>query len=996
MKKLMCAAGLVLGISFSAGAATLFRDTFDLTNANPNTQDVNYQIALRQSGTLAPTNYNKGFDAAFSQVGNGGASNALLLAGRAAGLGSAVSINRNFTNAPGFQESLVIQFDVNPVQVGAGFNQTQNAWVAITFGSSSASRNQFPQNVDGVGILFRGSGLFQAYSAGQIVATGTYDAGTNDLFHHIKFTVTDATDGNPFDGTNDVTVTGFADYSSTPFVTLVRTNGFTNNYISLIGEGEGSGGDLVVRHAVDNLGLSHEAIITPYTNAAVLVVHWKMDETDSVYVSDSSGRTNLGVQLNYANTTSAWQPGAVNGALRFDGANDFVAHGYTIPVHQGTISHWLYSDDTNGSRVAVYQSDATSFDRNGFGNPVAITEMHTGIVTGRWMFFYQDGTSSGDIGNVAGFGRFNLTGPAVSQVWTHVAVTWDRTDDLILYVNGVEVDRQDMSVGVFANNPTRVRQLGRVGDGTAARQWLGLVDELQIYDGPLSAADIKTMFDYPGVTADPMNRMIGVSGSLAFGDVITGTVAQAALTITNSGILPVVVTNIIYTAGFSGAWSGSLAAGGSTNVAVTFAPGLVQAYGGTITVESDATSGSNMIGCSGEGIAVTRIIGVGGSLAFGSVLTGTTATAALTILNSGNSALTVTNIIYPTGFSGAWSGTLAAGEQTNVVVTFAPTLGQAYGGAIAVESDATGGSNSISCSGTGLVPVVRRLLADFDKDGKSDIVVYFKLTQLWTVEPSSGGAAYSLLHGASAITPVGADFDGDGASDFARYTNGTWSIKWGSNTATSTSFNWGNSLMYPVTADYDGDKKADMGVYYPSAYTWYVVQSGGGGILGSPTGIRLWASSYIPCPADFDGDGRDDVAGFKAGSWIIRLSSNGAVSTRSFAGASTNNMPVPADYDGDGFADLAVYDRTSGNWTIRSSSTGTTNTQNWGWFAAAPVPADYDGDGKADLAVYNKAGPIRWYVKRSSGGSFTSTLGGSLDVPVLPQFNINRRFFPTP
>ncbi len=100
--------------------------------------------------------------------------------------------------------------------------------------------------------------------------------------------------------------------------------------------------------------------------------------------------------------------------------------------------------------------------------------------------------------------------------------------------------------------------------------------------------------------------------------------------------------------------------------------------------------------------AETRIIGVSGNLAFGSVTTGQTATATMTITNSGTSTLTVSSISYPSGFSGAWSGTIAAGGSRAVTVTFAPTAVQSYGGTVTVNSDKTSGANTLAASGTGL------------------------------------------------------------------------------------------------------------------------------------------------------------------------------------------------------------------------------------------------------------------------------------------------------
>ena len=84
------------------------------------------------------------------------------------------------------------------------------------------------------------------------------------------------------------------------------------------------------------------------------------------------------------------------------------------------------------------------------------------------------------------------------------------------------------------------------------------------------------------------------------------------------------------------------------------------------------------------------------------VTLGQTATRILTIQNVGDSVLAVHSISYPVGFSGNWSGgTIAPGAGQNVTVTFAPTAAQSYAGTIVVSSDATGGTNIQTVSGTG-------------------------------------------------------------------------------------------------------------------------------------------------------------------------------------------------------------------------------------------------------------------------------------------------------
>ena len=93
--------------------------------------------------------------------------------------------------------------------------------------------------------------------------------------------------------------------------------------------------------------------------------------------------------------------------------------------------------------------------------------------------------------------------------------------------------------------------------------------------------------------------------------------------------------------------------------------------------------------------------------------------------------------------------------------------------------------------------------------------------------------------------------------------------------------------------------------------------------------------------------------------------------------------PVPADYDGDGKADIAAYNTTTGVWAIIRSSDGANMAIGWGDPSWKPVPADYDGDGKADIAVYNTTTGVWAIIRSSDGGNTAMGSGGAPnDVPL--------------
>jgi archaellum component FlaG (FlaF/FlaG flagellin family) len=202
------------------------------------------------------------------------------------------------------------------------------------------------------------------------------------------------------------------------------------------------------------------------------------------------------------------------------------------------------------------------------------------------------------------------------------------------------------------------------------------------------------------VTGTGQGSIINLGGNMIYGDSPIGVPKTSVLNIKNTGNSALSVSSISYPAGFSGAFSGSIAAGASKAVTVTFNPTTAKTYGGNIVVNSNRSAGRNYIAASGTGLG--SIISVTGNIAFGTCPINTTRTLMLAVKNTGNLTLTVSNISYPEGFSGIYSGTLAPGASKAVTVTFRPTSKKDYGGNIVVMSNRSAGRNYVSASGTGI------------------------------------------------------------------------------------------------------------------------------------------------------------------------------------------------------------------------------------------------------------------------------------------------------
>ena len=202
------------------------------------------------------------------------------------------------------------------------------------------------------------------------------------------------------------------------------------------------------------------------------------------------------------------------------------------------------------------------------------------------------------------------------------------------------------------------------------------------------------------------SKVISITGDLSFGEVTVGQTSTKTLIIRNLGNSELSVSNISLPADFSAdQMSFTVSSGQNQHVKITFSPQTNQVYSGIITLTSDATSGSNTIATNGLGVVATsRVISITGDLSFGEVTVGQTSTKTLTISNSGNSELSVSDISLPADFSAdQMSFIVSSGQNQHVKIAFSPQTNQVYSDIITLTSDATSGPNTIMINGEGVL-----------------------------------------------------------------------------------------------------------------------------------------------------------------------------------------------------------------------------------------------------------------------------------------------------
>jgi hypothetical protein len=252
---------------------------------------------------------------------------------------------------------------------------------------------------------------------------------------------------------------------------------------------------------------------------------------------------------------------------------------------------------------------------------------------------------------------------------------------------------------------------------------------------------------------------------------------------------------------------------------------------------------------------------------------------------------------------------------------------------------------------------------DYDDDGKTDLAVY---------RP------------------------GPRITGFGNITDSTWYILRSSdNTLFARQFGKNGHFEWstPLPADYDGDGKTDLGLNNlsdalgaPGGFTILL------SLLNSRIDTRWGFNTDRRVPEDYDGDGKVDLAVFRGGNfpgsiglnnWYILQSSDSKVRIEYF-GLPSDRL-VPADYDGDGKADIAVWRPENGYWYWISSRNNSFNSIQFGLSEDRPVPGDYDGDGKTDVAVFRPSNGV-WYLQRSRDGFTAQQFGLSSDIPIPSVF----------
>jgi hypothetical protein len=206
-----------------------------------------------------------------------------------------------------------------------------------------------------------------------------------------------------------------------------------------------------------------------------MVAQWKLDESEGAIAHDS-----VGDKVGTLNGEPIWQPadGTIDGALQFDGINDYVSTDYTLNPVNGSFSVFAWIKGGAPGQVIVSQTDATAGRTTIPGSTWLGTDLSNGTLITTLMELQH--------------------GPLVSEFvvtdgkWHHVGLVYD-LDGLMrhLYVDGLEVASDTNLVNPEASNSGLYFGAGRNLD--AGSFFSGLIDDIRIYPLALNAEDVQAL-----------------------------------------------------------------------------------------------------------------------------------------------------------------------------------------------------------------------------------------------------------------------------------------------------------------------------------------------------------------------------------------------------------------------------------------------------------------------------------------------------------------------
>ena len=399
--------------------------------------------------------------------------------------------------------------------------------------------------------------------------------------------------------------------------------------------------------------------------------------------NDESGNGNNGTLYGPTLTTDRF--GNPNKAYSFNGTSDYIRVSDSQSLDIGdslTITAWGYIPAISSGRI-VRKINTWGPSSGGY----ILTGGSSGINT-------QLQLSTNPIGAVTSVTKdtaLNL------NEWYFIAMTYDGST-VSLFLNGSKIYSEAHTGAINLNNYDVY-----IGSSEGLEFFTGKIDDIRIYNRDLSDTEIQTIY-HEGAT------LLLNTASISFGSVKVGQFKDTTIAITNTGNDTLKISNITSSnAVFSARpTTKDVPPSQSFTDTIRFAPIAIGTASGNILLYSNATSSPDTIQVSGNGFGTAALQLNTATVSFGSVKVGEFKDTTVTIANTGNDTLKISNVFSAdTIFSGRPKAlTIPPGTSANDTLRFKPSALGAVTGKLIVASNASSSSDTISVSGTGMSTLI--------------------------------------------------------------------------------------------------------------------------------------------------------------------------------------------------------------------------------------------------------------------------------------------------
>jgi len=225
----------------------------------------------------------------------------------------------------------------------------------------------------------------------------------------------------------------------------------------------------------------------------------KINGTDSNNAWDYSGYGNNGSEEGGVTWNST---GYIGGAYKFDGVDDYIQIGDIDAIDVATelsICAWVRHEGTEDDDEIIAKNNAGTDGFLFFRDNEASVSLRTDTYT----FFVADSTDT-DTARIEG-----STSASVANVWTHVCGVFVASDNLRLFINGIEDANSPVDASNIAAIDTGSNPLVIGASSTYGAPYNGTIDEVLIFNRSLSSEQIINLYENKTYLLDANETSVG-------------------------------------------------------------------------------------------------------------------------------------------------------------------------------------------------------------------------------------------------------------------------------------------------------------------------------------------------------------------------------------------------------------------------------------------------------------------------------------------------------